>query len=388
MALARALLIAAVMALVASVPVPTWAQETAPADAKSARAAHQAREVYREKVNENVLFIMGGQLGAAYIQITQDIAVVVDDGHNMRVLPVVGGAGVQNVRDIVFLRGIDLAVTNVTTLNLMRKSGELGPNLERQIAYIAPLFPEEAQIIARGGIQSIEELKGKKVGINNKGSATAVFAPLLFKALGIEIEPVYVNQQDAIQRMRAGELDATICICPKPVPAYATVRAEWGFRLLEVPYPAALQADYLPASISHEDYPQIVPQKEKIETVAGSTVLITFNWPKNSQRYNRTAKFVDAFFAKFAELQKPPRHPLWKTVNYAASLQGWTRFSAAQEWLDRQAAAQSQAFDAGFADFVKAKRAQGAVVGDLSDPDEKERLLREFLEWSQKSKRN
>jgi TRAP-type uncharacterized transport system substrate-binding protein len=331
---------------------------------------------------------MGGQLGAAYIQITHDISVVVDDGLNLRVLPVVGGAGMQNVHDVVFLRGIDLAITNVTTLNHLKRTGELGPNLDRQIAYIAPLFPEEAQIVARGDIQSLEDLKGKRVGINNRGSATAVFAPLMFKALGIEIEPVTVNQQDAIQRMRNNELDATICICPKPVPAYSAVRAEWGFRMLEVPYPATLHADYLPATITHADYPQLVPQREKIETIAGNTVLITFNWPRNSARFNRTARFVDSFFTKFAELQKPPRHPLWKSVNYAAQLQGWTRFPAAQEWLDRQAATQATAMEASFADFMKQKRAQGAVVGDLSDPDEKERLFREFLEWSQKPKKN
>lgn len=371
-------------ALALALASPLSAQDAQPQ--QNPRAAHQAREAYREKVNENVLFLMGGQLGAAYIQITHDISVVVDDGLNLRVLPVVGGAGVQNVHDVVFLRGIDLGITNVTTLNMLRKSGELGPNLDRQIAYIAPLFPEEAQIVARGSIQSLDDLRGKRVGINNRGSATAVFAPQMFKALGIDIQPFNMSQPDAIQRMRNDELDATVCICPKPVPAYSAVRAEWGFRLLEIPYPVALQSDYLPASISHDDYPQMVPQREKIETIAGSTVLITFNWPRNSTRYNRTAKFVDAFFTKFAELQKPPRHPLWKSVNYAAQLPGWNRFPAAQEWLDRQAATQATAVEASFADFMKQKRAQGAVVGDLTDPDEKERLFREFLDWSQRKK--
>lgn len=353
-----------------------------------ARAAHQAREAYREKVNENVLFLMGGQLGAAYIQITHDISVVVDDALNLRVLPVVGGAAVQNVHDVIFLRGIDLGLTNVLTLNSLRRSGELGPNLDRQVAYITTLFPEEMQLVARGSIQSIEDLRGKRVGMNNKGSATAQFAPLVFKALGIDVQPFFMSQPDALARMRNDELDATVCICPKPVPAFNTVRAEWGFRLLEVPHAPALQQDYLPASISHEDYPQIVPQREKIETIAGSTVLITFNWPRNSIRYNRTAKFVDAFFSKFADLQKPPRHPLWKSVNYAANLQGWNRFPAAQEWLDRQQAAQATAVEAGFADFMRRRRAEGAQVGDLSDPEEKERLFREFLEWSQKTKKN
>jgi hypothetical protein len=44
------------------------------------------REVERLKVNENVLMLLGAQLGGAYLQMAQDVAVVVNDGDNMRVL--------------------------------------------------------------------------------------------------------------------------------------------------------------------------------------------------------------------------------------------------------------------------------------------------------------
>ncbi len=351
----------------------------------STRNAQKARDTYRERINENVLFLMGGQLGATYSQIAQDIAVVVDEGINLRVLPVIGGAGVQNVHDVVFLRGIDLALTNVQTLNQLRKSGELGPNLDRQVAYIAALFPEEMQILVRGNINSVDDLKGKRVNFNNKGSATAQFAPLVFKALGIEVQPVFMSQTDGVQKMRSSEIEATVCICPKPVPAYASIPAGSGFKLVEVPYAQDLRSDYLPAIITADDYPNIVPQKDKIETIAGSTVLITFNWPRGSVRYGRTAKFVDAFFSKFGDLQKPPRHPLWRSVNYAASLSGWNRFPAAQEWLERTNALQSATVEASFAEFVKQRRAQGAQP-DLQDPEEKERLFREFLEASKKTR--
>ena len=45
-------------------------------------------------------------------------------------------------------------------------------------------------------------------------------------------------------------------------------------------------------------------------------------------------RFVDAFFPKIAEFQKPPRHVKWHEVNLAATLPGWKRFEAAQAWLD------------------------------------------------------
>lgn len=352
----------------------------------AARQARQAREAYRESINENVLFLMGGQLGAAYIQLAHDISVVVNDGLNLRVLPVVGGAGVQNVHDVVFLRGIDLALTNVATLNALRKSKELGANLDRQVAYIAPLFPEEMQIVAKGNIGSLEDLRGKRVSFNNKGSATALFAPKVFAALGIEVQPLFMSQPDAIQKMRSGEIDATVCACPKPVPAYISLKSEDGFKFLDVPYAKALEEDYVPATLNKADYPGMLKDREKVETVAGSTVLISFNWPKGSTRYNRTAKFVDAFFSKFADLQKPPRHPLWKSVNISASLPGWQRFPAAEEWLARTRAAQATAVETGFQEFIRKKVAEGRQV-DAQDPDERERLFREFLEVWQSARR-
>ena len=42
------------------------------------------------------------------------------------------------------------------------------------------------------------------------------------------------------------------------------------------------------------------------------------------------------FFDRLKSLQQPPFHPKWKEVVLSAPLKGWTRFPAAQEWLDRQ----------------------------------------------------
>jgi hypothetical protein len=76
---------------------------------------------------------------------------VVEDGDNLRVLPVVGGAAMQNVKDVPFLRSIDMALTTQETLNYLKALGELGPHLEQQVTYIAALFPNPLQILARAG---------------------------------------------------------------------------------------------------------------------------------------------------------------------------------------------------------------------------------------------
>src|SRR5215469_7664979 len=158
------------------------------------------RDQFRQRVNENVLFIMGGQPGATFLQLAHDIAVAVNDGNNLRVLPVVGGAAIENVEDVLYLRSIDMAMTTQETLNYLKSSGELGPHLEQRVTYIATLFPNPLQILARSGAKSVSDLRGKKVNFNNKGSATAQFVPAIFKALGINVQEFYMAQGDALEK--------------------------------------------------------------------------------------------------------------------------------------------------------------------------------------------
>jgi TRAP-type uncharacterized transport system substrate-binding protein len=186
-------------------------------------------------MNENSLVLVCGTLGAPYIQLGQDIAVVVNDGDNLRVLPVVSDGALTNVRDVLFLKGVDLGFTTVQILNELRSSGEYGQNIDRLLTYIAPLSVDTLNILARPGINTIWDLKGKKVSFNSKGSGTARFTPQVFRALGIPVEETTMPQGDATEAMRRGELDATACSCPMP-PAFSAVKSEWGFKFLDVPY--------------------------------------------------------------------------------------------------------------------------------------------------------
>jgi TRAP transporter TAXI family solute receptor len=297
---------------------------------------------------------MGGQPGATFSQLAHDISVVVDDPNNLRVLPVEGGAAVQNVEDIVFLRGIDIALTTQEAMNHLKATRELGPNLEEKVTYIATLFPNPLQILARSGVKSIKDLTGKKVNFNNKGSATAQFVPQIFKTLGVKVQQeLFMAQGDAVEKLRAGEIDATICSCPVPVPAFVNVKADGGLRFVTVPYDRPLQATYLPASMRNEDYPALIEKEGVVDTIAAITVLISFNWQKGTVRYQRTAKFVDAFFSKFSEFHNPPRHPLWRTVNLAATVPGWTRFPAADEWLRNWRGGQAKGQEADVKPFMR-----------------------------------
>jgi len=116
-----------------------------------------------------------------------------------------------------------------------------------------------------------------------------------------------------------------------------------------------------------------------VDTIAASTILISYNWQKGTVRYERTAKFVDAFFSKISEFYKPPRNPLWKSVNLAATIPGWTRFPAAEEWLRNWLAIQAKGEEADFKQFMSEQATKPST-------ERTERLFQEFQIW--KSKRN
>jgi uncharacterized protein len=336
-----------------------------------------AREQIKQSVNNNVVFLMGGLPGATFNQLANDIAVVASDDKNLRVLAVEGGAAVQNVKDVLYLRNIDMALTTLETMNYAEASGELGPNVRQRLAYIAPLFANPLQILARGGAKSIKDLNGKKVNFNNKGSATAQFVPNVFKTLGVNAQEFYMPQGDALEKIRRGELDATVCSCPGTVPAFANVKPDSGLMFVSVPYEKALQASYLPGRIGNEDYPALIEKDHGVDTISASTVLISYNWARNTARYQVTAKFIEAFFSKIDEFHKPPRSPLWKSVNLAANIPGWTRFAAAEDWLADWRARQTEREQADFKRFISERGLQPSAA-------QADQLFHDFESWKSK----
>ena len=343
----------------------------------------EIRERWKAQLNENATTIVSGNPNGAYLRIAYDIAAVVDNGDDLRVLPVIGKGAVQNTRDILFLKGIDMGLVNAVALDYFKRNGELGTNLESQIAYITLLFQDELHVLARPEINNFRDLDGKRVNFSDAGSGAQLSARGIFDALGMKAREVNVGQADAIEMMKRGELEATICTCLKPLGPYQKIPKELGFKLIPMAYDAPFQELYVPTKITPEDYPNLIAQGQVVETIAVQTLLATYNWPEDHPRYQRIQKFVNGFFSKFPEFMQPPRDPRWKTVNIAAQIPGWKRFSAAEKWLaaNRTATAPDLSdgkIRAAFETFL----AQYANAPGHTLPDERvEALYAEFSIW-------
>jgi len=336
---------------------------------------------YRERLNDATVTIVVGSPNATGLDVAYDLAGVLDNETSLRIVPIIGKGVAQNVRDVRFMRGVDMGLTHANILAHFSRTGELGRNIISQITYVAKLFNEEVHLLARSEIKNIKELDGKRVSFGEEGSGTDITAALILKALSIDVQPVYLSAADAIKQLTSGELDAAIVIGGKPAPLMTAIQGAKGLKLLPIPYESHLEDDYYPATLSHQDYPDLIPPGDSVETVAVCAVLITFNWTKDSERYRKVEKFVDAFFTKFQEFHRPPHHPKWREVNFAATLEGWTRSPIAQRWID-----QSERPNMLQVEFDQFLRQQSARSDNQMSVTERTELFREFVEWSSKEK--
>ena len=292
----------------------------------------------QETINAWTVGLAGGLIEGAPIHLAAEMARVVDDGDRMHVLPVVTRGPTENVNSLLYLRGIDAAIINSDALDEYKNQV---PDIQRKITYVLNLFPSEMHVFVRPEIQSLGDLTGKKVNFNTLGTAAAYTGPLIFSRLGVNVEKTFIPHQVALEQLRKGEngMAAVVFITSKPVDAFARGRFEPGFKFLPIPYDSKLEDYYIPVALDATDYPNLIKQGERVETVAVPTALVAFNWPTTSNRYDRVARFVDRLFSQIDKLQEPGFDPKWKSINLAASVPGLTRFPAAQKWLDSHAQA-------------------------------------------------
>jgi uncharacterized protein len=354
-----------------------WAQ-TSPAPRSAARAhppqAMESETQLGERMNANTVTVISGTPGGTYFRMASDLAFVLDDGDNLRILSVLGKGAGQNAYDIRFLKGIDLGFVRTDTLQQLREDKRLS-NVERQITYVARLFNDELHVIAGRDVTDVRELAGKRVSFDVKGSGTDYTGRSMFKGIGVEVDAINVDQPTAFEMLKRGELAAVVSVAAKPVAVVADFDPQNRFHVVPVPYSDAVAENYFPAELTKQDYPKLVDGDAPVDTLAVGTILAAYNWPEKSDRYQRIARFVDAFFSKFDEFSRPPRHPKWKEVNLTAGVSGWKRFPAAQQWLDKN----GQGSTASTAGRDEVQRFLNETKP--ADNMDRDRLFQEFLKW-------
>jgi TRAP-type uncharacterized transport system substrate-binding protein len=355
------------------------------ATAQTQKAAGRYEDKKRQANDIAVSIIVSG-LTCTCARFAEDIRNVVNDlrPDGLRVLPVLGVGGLQNLNDVLFLKNVDMGVVDEDNLALLKKRDpQLYASVEQNVQYITKLYNSELHVLARNEIKSYDDLRGKKVNFNLKDSQTEVSAEIIFEMLKIGVERTNYDNDEAIKRVRSGELSAMIILTGAPQAALAKLTKEDGLHFLALDERALPNRDvrpiltkYLPSELTHKQYPALIPEGTSVSTVGNRALLVTYGWPEGSVRYNKVAKFVRAFFGKIDQFHDGARHPKWEDVVLSAQIPGWVRFKPAADWIaEHRALALKPEFDR----FIQNRTA-------ISDR-EREALFREFQQYLQSSSR-
>jgi TRAP-type uncharacterized transport system substrate-binding protein len=337
-----------------------------------------AENALRIRKNQWTVGVAGGLLSGTYMTFADELAQVLDDGDNLRILPMVTYGAASNLEDLLYLRGVDVAMTQSDVFEYFRTQRKT-PNLENRVHYILRLPVSEMHLLAKTDIKSVEDLRGKKVNFGPAGSASSLTGSIVFQRLGVQVEQTLFDNNIALQKLKSGEIAALIRVIPRPLDFFAKIPANAGMHLVPIPFSKAFADVYTLGEFTSAEYPTLVPEGGSIDTIAVPAVLAAFNWPKNTERYRRVQKFTEALFTKWDKFRQPPRHPKWRDVNLAATVPGWTRLNLADDMLRklRPDAPDPQVASNEFAAFLKNN---GSTATNLSQ-EQREVLFREFLRW-------
>jgi TRAP-type uncharacterized transport system substrate-binding protein len=326
--------------IAASSPARAQGADVSPPPARPAAMSPRAGQVGepsrfvvpdRNRINAGTVTVITAPVGGALAPLGSDLARVLDSDE-LRVLPILGKGSVQNIIDILYLKNVDLGFAYSDALEFVRTQYRIG-DVAKRVAYITKVYNSDVHIVAPVEIKNVRDLAGKR--IMSEKNLGYFSARTIFDRLGIDADFDY-DTDDALglYKMSKGEADAWIVSAGRIAPIVRNFANEGGkFHLVPIPYEETLLDIYAPSNFTNADYPNLIQPDETVPTVSASLILMAFNWPEGSERYNRVKRFVDAFFSHIEDFQNPARHPKWRETNLVAEVPGWQRLKPAQDWL-------------------------------------------------------
>ena len=348
--------------------------------APTASAQSYSQEM-RRKANTGTVWVISGDMGSTAFRVATDLAAVLDGQAELRVLPMMGKGSLQNVTEILYLKGVDLGIVQSDVLTFVKQQG-LHQAIERRINYVTPLYSEELHVVARTDVPDLQSLTGRKVNFGPVNGGSYVTASTVFSNLGIAVEVYDDDHALALEKLKRREIDAMVFVTGKPATLFQDASLAAGLRLLPVPETAAWRQIYQTTEITGEDYPRLVLAEKPIKTLAIGTVMVAFNWKPDTKRYRNIANFIDAFFSQIDSLKRPPRHSKWREVNIQGEVAGWNRFRAAEDWLLENGGEGTMFSYAELRDsFGKFLESEAPSRGISVDQAKEREMFRTYLHW-------
>ncbi len=305
------------------------------------------------QVNENTvgLVFSADELFNAALR---DLDREVHEHTDVRLVPILGKNDVQNVYDLLFLQGVDGAVFRADAIEYVKRRGNF-PTVGNVVNAMLKIHTDKIVVLANQSIQSITDLDGEKVSLSEYASGAYITGTVLSDAYGISFEPVYSSTQEGLEKLRSGEVAALIYLSSEnsesmssrvdalTLKAVRAFEADDQIKVLPLLGNNAVGAVYLPTTLTANDLPGLLGEGDEIETYAVDTVLAAYRWRDNNPRYEKTARFVDAFIESIHHLKTGENSDFWGDLNITAPVHGMLSLEVVSDVLaQRQVARETE----------------------------------------------
>ncbi len=331
-----------VLFLMAVATCPSVAQSPSNQDVAPSGLVRSPQDV--EEINRQRVGIVTGQADLAYVRIGNDLARLVDTDERppFRVVTQLGYGSMRNLDDLRNLRNVDFAIVQSDVFEAYKNNPDSYTELNRYVRIVASLYKEKVHVLARGDVQDIRSLAGKRVNIGIPGSGHNMTARNLFRKLGIQVKYDEQNTTTAVQNVIDGTLDAALFVAGGPMKTvadinYGIVYSE-GLHFVPINDEFSDMIGYEPTKINVQDYDTVAKPFKPIPTLSVEALLVAHVWDAGDPRSAAVERFVDRFYKNSAKLVSPDFSPgtrlLWCQTDLSGSLKGWKRLPYADKWLD------------------------------------------------------
>src|SRR4051812_5106194 len=248
---------------------------------------------------------------------------------------VLSQGGWANIEALALRPDARLGIVPSDTLDFLatfQSDPELRRRAER-LRVVGPLHAEEVHVLARPGIATLADLRGKRVAVGGPDSSTLVTATLLLGTAGITpAEEVQLGDAEALAALRQGQIDAMILVAGQPVPLLQdTVAVEDGLHLVPVEDPKLSNlypTSVIPAGTYYPWQPEAVP------TVAPRAILMTLRWSSEEEETCQLVGKIARIVADNLDRLRREGHPKWREVDLEGqSPAGWERSPCVEQAL-------------------------------------------------------
>ena len=262
------------------------------------------------------LAMPGGAISQAVVELSAEL----EKSGKIRLLPIMGHGGPANIRDLLRLRGTDLAVLNSDAL-AAPELAKNHPGYKEKLRYVTKLRSQKVILLARREVETVERLGGKKVIAFGPEGMTGFTARTVFASLGIAAE--VTSHFDKADEAQLGQADAIFLFDADANRLPPTIARSGDLHLVPVPLSPPLAKLYRAAQV------QLAPGEEPVGTIETDTILASFNWLAQHGRYGDVTAFIDGFFAALPNLRSKHPSSIWNETDPRAAVSGWRQYGPA-----------------------------------------------------------